>query len=854
MLGSVITAMVTPFRADGAVDFERFRELATYLVENGSDGLVVCGTTGESPTLSDAEKLDLFRVAVDEVGGRATVIAGTGTYDTGHSAALTKEATKLGVDAILVVTPYYNKPPQRAIVRHFEEIAGATHLPVVAYNIPGRVVINIESETIARLAEIENVVAVKQAHDDREQARFIAEETRLDLYSGDDPNTFAFLELGGVGVVSVTAHLWGPQIAEMIRRPPRRRRRGRAGAARGAAAGLRPPADPDEPDPDQGGAQPHGPRGRRTPAADGRAGRERARADPLLSRAVGASRSRVGVAALDSAPMGECRIIPLGGLGEVGKNMTVYEADGAIVVVDAGLAFPRDEHLGVDLVLPDFSYLRDREQMVRAVVLTHGHEDHVGALPYLMREVRVPLVLATRLTLALVKSKLDEHGLLRSAELRELAPGDEPVELGPFRLEFIRMAHSIPDAAAVMLETPGGRCVHTGDYKLDHTPVDGQRTDVGRLAEIGSRGVDLLLGDSTNAERAGVTESERVVGEAFRQIFPSREGRILVSSFASNVHRMQQAADVGVDCGRKVAFVGRSMRKNANIARSLGYMDVPEEAILRPHELAELPRGEQLILCTGSQGEPMSAMTRIAYNDHPAVSVEAGDTVIISAKPIPGNELRVHDAINRLAKMGAEVLHEDNAPVHVSGHGKAEELRTMIGLLRPKAVMPVHGEFRMLAAHAQLAREGGVPDDRIVMAENGSVVELRDGVTRIVGEVEAGMTFVDGLGVGDVHDVALRDRRKLSEDGILIVVATLAAQDGGGLTAPPELIARGFGEGAEPLLEELREEANRVLRELLADDVTEIKLLQEHLHDALGGIVYDRTRRRPMVLPVIVEV
>src|SRR5437588_1267895 len=552
--------------------------------------------------------------------------------------------------------------------------------------------------------------------------------------------------------------------------------------------------------------------------------------------------------------MGACRIIPLGGLGEVGKNMTVYEADGAIVVVDAGLAFPRDEHLGVDLVLPDFGYLREREAMVRGVVLTHGHEDHVGSLPYLMREVRVPLVLATRLTLALVRSKPDEHGLLRAAELQELRPGDAPVELGPFRIEFIRTAPSIPDAAAGRLETPGGLCVHTGDYKLDHTPVDGQRTDVGRLAEIGSRGVDLLLGDSTNAERPGVTESERVVGEAFRQLFPRRTGRILVSSFASNVHRMQQAADVAVDCGRKVAFVGRSMRKNANIARSLGYMDVPEEAILRPNELAELPRSRQLILCTGSQGEPMSAMTRIAYNDHPAVQVEAGDTVIISAKPIPGNELRVHDAINRLAKMGAEVLHEDNAPVHVSGHGRAEELRMIIGLLRPNAVMPVHGEFRMLAAHAQLAREGGVPEDRIVLAENGSVVELRDGVARIVGEVEAGMTFVDGLGVGDVRDVALRDRRKLSEDGILIVVATLAAQDGGGLTAPPELIVRGFGEGADPLLEELREEANRLLAELIRDDVTEIKLLQEHLHDALGGVVYDRTRRRPMVLPVIVEV
>jgi ribonuclease J len=553
--------------------------------------------------------------------------------------------------------------------------------------------------------------------------------------------------------------------------------------------------------------------------------------------------------------MGVCRIIPLGGLGEVGKNMTVYEAEESIVIVDAGLAFPRDEHLGVDLVLPDFTYLREREHMIRAVVLTHGHEDHVGSLPYLMREVRIPVVVATRLTLGLVKSKLDEHGLLREAELWEKSPYDEPFQLGPFRIELVRMAHSIPDAAAVVLETPGGRIVHTGDYKLDHTPVDGQRTDVGKLADIGNRGVSLLLGDSTNAERPGFTESERVVGEAFRQIIPHRTGRVIVSSFASNVHRMQQAADVGVECGRKIAFVGRSMRKNGNIARNLGYMDVPDEMIMRPHELAELPRDQQLILCTGSQGEPMSAMTRIAYNDHPAVSVDPGDTVIISAKPIPGNELRVHDAINRLAKMGAEVLHEDNAPVHVSGHGKAEELRTIIGLVRPRAVMPVHGEFRMLAAHAQLAREGGIAEENIILAENGSVVELSEHGARIVDRVTAGMTFVDGLGVGDVEDVALRDRRRLSEDGVLIVVATLTGANGrGGLTAPPELIARGFGEGAEPLLEELRAEALRVLEELLEDDVTEIKLLQEHVHDALGGVVYDRTRRRPMILPVLVEV
>jgi len=437
-----------------------------------------------------------------------------------------------------------------------------------------------------------------------------------------------------------------------------------------------------------------------------------------------------------------------------------------------------------------------------------------------------------------------------------VAPGDEPFHLGPFTIEFVRMAHSIPDAAAIVLDTPGGLVFHTGDYKLDHTPVDGQRTDVGRLAAIGNRGVDLLLGDSTNAERAGFTQSERVVGEAFRQIFPSRRGKILVASFASNVHRMQQAVDVGIDCGRKVAFVGRSMRKNSNIARNLGYMDVADEMILRPQDLAELPPHEQLILCTGSQGEPLSAMTRIAYDDHPAVSVEAGDTVIISAKPIPGNELRVHDAINRLAKSGAEVLHEDNAPVHVSGHGRAEELRTILGLLRPRSVMPVHGEFRMLAAHAQLAREGGIPDGRILLAENGSVVELsQEHGARIVDHVAAGVTLVDGLGVGDVHDVALRDRRRLAEDGVLIVVATLAAANGAGaLTAPPELIARGFGDAAEPLLAELREEAGRVLAELLDDDITEIKLLQEHLHEALGGLVYERTRRRPMILPVLVEV
>ena len=546
------------------------------------------------------------------------------------------------------------------------------------------------------------------------------------------------------------------------------------------------------------------------------------------------------------------RIVPLGGLGEVGKNMMVYERGGDAIVIDAGLSFPRDEQLGVDLVLPDFGYLAERAGELRAIVLTHGHEDHVGALPYLLRELGAPAVYGTKLTLELVASKLDEHGLLRATELREIVPEDGPFTLGPFRSEFVRVAHSIPDAVAVMLEIDGVRVVHTGDYKIDHTPVDGVKTDVGRLAEIGTLGVDLLLGDSTNAERPGVSVSERLVGDAFRQIIPLRSGRVLVSSFATNIHRMQQAIDVAVQVGRKVCVVGRSMRKNLNIARNLGYVHVPDDTLIKPAELDNFRPDEVLILCSGSQGEPLSALTRIAYNDHPAVHVERGDTVILSARPIPGNELRIHDTINGLAKLGAEVLHEENAPVHTSGHGHADELRTMISLLRPKAVMPVHGEYRMLAAHGRLAQEAGIPADSIVLAENGAVVELDEHGPRVAGQVEAGVTFVDGLGVGDVRDVALRDRRHLSEDGVLIIVATLAARNGR-VSSPPELIARGFGE-SDALLQEMRTEAQGVLERLLAENVTEIKLLQEHLHDEVGQLVYDRTGRRPMILPVVIEV
>ena len=545
------------------------------------------------------------------------------------------------------------------------------------------------------------------------------------------------------------------------------------------------------------------------------------------------------------------RIIPLGGLGEVGKNMTVLEHGDDRIVIEAGLAFPRDEHLGVDLVLPDISYLEGRR--VRAIVVTHGHEDHVGGLPYALRALDVGEVIGTRLTLALVKSKLDEHGLGATTRLTEVEPGQEPLQLGPFRLEFVRVAHSIPDAMAVVVETDAGRILHTGDWKLDHTPVDGLKTDVGALAELGSRGVDLLLGDSTNAERPGMTGSERLVGEAFRQLIPLRTGRIVVASFASNIHRVQQAAEVAIANGRQVAVVGRSMRKNMNIARNLGYVELPEESIVSPKEAMDLAPDRVLVLCTGSQGEPMSALTRIAYGDHANVAVERGDTVIISAKPVPGNELRVHDSINHLARLGAEVLHQEIAPVHVSGHACSEELRTLLSLVRPRGVMPIHGEYRMLAAHAQLARDAGVPDERIVIAENGSVVELTPDGVRVVDRVTAGVTFVDGLGVGDVEDVALRDRRRLSEDGVLIVVATVSLDDGGTTISPPELIARGVGEDPG-LVEELREEAGRIAAELSSNGLTEIKLVQEHIHDAIGQAIYDRTRRRPMILPVVIEV
>jgi ribonuclease J len=546
-------------------------------------------------------------------------------------------------------------------------------------------------------------------------------------------------------------------------------------------------------------------------------------------------------------------VIPLGGIGEIGKNMTVLDDGESIVVIDAGIAFPRDEMLGVDLVIPDFAYLREHSGRVRAVILTHGHEDHVGGLPYLIREVGVPEVWATRLTLGLIKSKLDEHGLIRASALHEIDPARGKVRIGPFEAEFIPVTHSIPDAVAVVVHTAHGVILHTGDLKLDHTPIDGRRTDLARFAAAGERGVALLLADSTNAERSGWTESEAVVAEHLQRIIREADGRVIVTAFASHIHRLQEVIDAADAAGRKVCVVGRSMVKNLNIARNLGYADVPEGLIVRPAELADLPDDQVVVLCTGSQGEPMSALTRIAYDDHKSVRILPGDTVIISAKPVPGNELAVHDTMNQLWRAGATVLHQDIAPVHVSGHGSADELKTVLALVKPRSFMPVHGELRHLVAHAQLAEQMGVPKDRIFITENGARLVLRDGAVERGTDVEAGVAFVDGLGIGDIRDVVLRDRRQLSGDGVLIVVCQLHP-DGSGNTEP-EVIARGFApegaEEAEELLAEVRTAAAATLAEL---GQRETKIIQAHIHDALADLVYRRAGKRPLILPVVVEV
>ena len=555
--------------------------------------------------------------------------------------------------------------------------------------------------------------------------------------------------------------------------------------------------------------------------------------------------------------MSDLRVLPLGGLGEIGKNMTVVEYDDRIVVVDVGLRFPTPEMVGIDLVLPDFSYLRERAKDIEAIVVTHGHEDHLGALPWVLRELAAnganPPVYGGALTMAMARSKLEEHRL-KDVELIDLDSSDT-VELGPFTVELIHMTHSIPDSSAVALDTELGTVLITGDYKFDQTPVDGPPADVSRLAELGREGVLLLCGDSTNVDRPGFSPSESLVGPHLEETFARCEGRIVVTSFASNIHRVQQVMDAAYALDRKVTLVGRSMRKNVGIGRQLEHIEVPEGLLVGPREIEDFPDERIVIISTGSQGEPLSALRRMAYRDHPQVQLREGDTVVFSATPIPGNERAVNETIDRLYHIGCEVVTPRDAPVHASGHGYAEEVKLMLNLVKPRYVMPFHGDFKRLRLHAQLAEAVGVPPENIFRGDNGLPLDLNGRGARFGEREQAGMVFVDGVEIGDMADVALRDRRMLSADGIFIVVATIAEQDGRSV-ADPEVIFRGvpFLDEAGELVEEIRATVVGTLLRAAEEENREVDLIQQALHDDLAKLVYDRLRRRPMVLPVVVEV
>ena len=551
---------------------------------------------------------------------------------------------------------------------------------------------------------------------------------------------------------------------------------------------------------------------------------------------------------------GKLRVLPLGGLGEIGKNMTVLEYEGRIVVVDTGLRFPAPDQLGIDLVLPDFTYLRDRADDIDAIFITHGHEDHIGALPYVLRELDAsPPIYGGPLTMAMARSKLDEHKI-KDMTVRYVRPGDR-IKAGPFTVEPVKLAHSIPDMFAYALTCKLGTTLITGDYKFDQTPVDGIPADVARLAELGRKGVLLLCGDSTNADRSGWSLSESMVGPRLEEVFSRCTGRIVVTSFASNIHRVQQVVDAAEVLGRKVALVGRSMRKNVNIGRQLGHIHVPEGMLLEPREIDDFPDHKLIIVSTGSQGEPLSALRRMAHGDHTQVKLHEGDTIVFSATPVPGNERAVNDTIDRLYHIGADVITPADAPIHASGHGYAEELKLMLNLTRPRYVMPVHGDYKRIRLHGQLAEAVGIEPEAIFSADNGIPLEIDEDGAALGEPEQAGMIFVDGVDVGDIEDVALRDRRMLSADGIFIVVATVSEQSGRSV-AEPEIIFRGvpFVDEQDQFVVDLRGAVIGSLARSAKEGIREIDLIQTHLHDDVAAFVYKKRRRRPMILPVVVEV
>lgn len=545
-------------------------------------------------------------------------------------------------------------------------------------------------------------------------------------------------------------------------------------------------------------------------------------------------------------------VIPLGGLGEIGKNMTVIQYGNDIIVIDAGLAFPDDDMFGIDLVIPDMSYLIENRDKVRAVVITHGHEDHIGGLSYLLNEVNVP-VYATKLVCGLIEGKLKENHITNYT-LNEVHHGDE-VQIGCMKVGFIHTNHSIPDAGALYFRTPVGTIVHTGDFKMDLTPVDGRQMDIHKFAELGRRGVLLLMSDSTNAERAGYTESETTVGHAFRKAFRAAKGRIILATFASNISRIQQAINTAVQFKRKVTVLGRSMVNNVQIAIELGYLDVPEGVLIEPDELNRYPDDQILILTTGSQGEPMAGLSRMASNNHRSVSIMPGDTVIISATPIPGNETGVGRTIDNLMRLGANVIAGRDKKIHVSGHASQEELKLMLELIKPKYFIPVHGEYRMLKTHGDLAVMMGVAKDHVLIGDNGQIFEFSNRSGHKTGHVNAGRVFVDGLGVGDVGNIVIRDRQQLAMEGVVIVVMTLAKGTSHPL-AGPDIVSRGFVyvRDSEELIREAHDRVAAVLERCEAGNIREWAVIKSQVRDTLSRYLYEKTRRRPMILPIIMEV
>ena len=546
------------------------------------------------------------------------------------------------------------------------------------------------------------------------------------------------------------------------------------------------------------------------------------------------------------------QIIPLGGLGEIGKNMTVIRVDDEILVIDSGLMFPDEDMLGIDLVIPDISYLIENKDKIKAIVLTHGHEDHIGALPYVLKKINVP-VYGTRLTLGILEGRLKENGV-DSSNLHSVMQGDI-INVGCFSVGFIRVNHSIPDAVGLSIKTPVGMIVHTGDFKLDYTPIDGKMTDFRRFSDLGNRGVLVLMADSTNSEREGHTPSERTVGAAFDRAFHNARGRIIVATFSSNVHRIQQVIDTAVRYKRHVAVLGRSMVNVVNISLELGYITAPEGTIVDIDEIHNYRMEQMVIITTGSQGEPMSALTRMSMSDHRKVGIVPGDTVIISATPIPGNEKLVSKTIDNLMKLGANVIYGRNQGIHVSGHASREELKLMHNLVRPKFFIPVHGEYHHLVQHARLARELGMPKENIFISENGQILEFTRDKGQVAGKVTAGMVMVDGLGVGDVGNIVLRDRRQLSQDGILIVVVTMNKQTHR-VAAGPDIVSRGFVyvRESEALMDEATARVQQALDRCEDETVKEWAAIKSNVRDALGRYLFEKTRRRPMILPIIMEV